>query len=148
MPTVYQLLVKSPRKRKPSYTTSPALKFSPFRKGVCLKVTTTKPKKPNSAIRKIAKVFLHATKKAVIAYIPGRGHNLQEHSNVMIRGGRVKDLPGVRYHIIRGQLDFDYKEKHLRLKRRSRFSIPMDEKRQERNNAKLLLKKVKNRTPK
>ena len=82
-----------------------ALKFgSPFKRGVCLKVTTTTPKKPNSALRKIARVRL-TNGMEVTAYIPGVGHNLQEHSVVMIRGGRVKDLPGVRYHIVRGKLD-------------------------------------------
>ena len=116
MPTIHQLIkrgrVKTPRKSK-----APALDFyfnylknrpvsssSPFKRGVCLKVFTTTPKKPNSALRKVARVRL-TNGMEVTAYIPGEGHNLQEHSVVMIRGGRVKDLPGVRYHIVRGVLD-------------------------------------------
>lgn len=118
MPTINQLIRKgrAPLKAK---SKSPALQFrmnllknkevplpagAPFMRGVCLKVYTTTPKKPNSALRKVAKVKL-TNGMEVIAYIPGIGHNLQEHSVVMIRGGRVKDLPGVRYHIIRGKLD-------------------------------------------
>ncbi|HEX9892879.1 MAG TPA: 30S ribosomal protein S12 [Gemmatimonadales bacterium] len=103
MPTINQL-VRHGRK-KPTYKgKSPALKANPFRRGVCTRVYTTTPKKPNSALRKVAKVRLvHGYE--IIAYIPGEGHNLQEHSIVLIRGGRVKDLPGVRYHIVRGTLD-------------------------------------------
>jgi len=82
----------------------PADYFSPFKRGICLKVFTVTPKKPNSALRKVARVKLSSGKE-VTAYIPGEGHNLQEHSIVMIRGGRVKDLPGVRYHVVRGHLD-------------------------------------------
>ena len=117
MPTIHQL-VKKPRRRKTSKTKSPALQYyfnviknrpvfssSPFKRGVCVKVFTTTPKKPNSALRKVARVRL-TNGKEVTAYIPGVGHNLQEHSVVVIRGGRVKDLPGVRYHIVRGILDF------------------------------------------
>ena len=92
---------RSPRVYK---TKSPALEKCPQKRGVCVKVYTTTPKKPNSALRKVAKVRL-TNKIEVIAYIPGEGHNLQEHSIVLIRGGRVKDLPGVRYHIVRGSLD-------------------------------------------
>ena len=116
MPTFRQLL-KNPRKTSRAKTKSPALAFgfntnknrpvdypSPFKRGVCIKVTTTTPKKPNSALRKIARVRL-TNGQEVTAYIPGIGHNLQEHSVVMIRGGRVKDLPGIRYHIVRGILD-------------------------------------------
>lgn len=117
MPTIHQL-IKKPRKSKKSKTKSPALQYyfnsiknrpvfsaSPFKRGVCVKVFTTTPKKPNSALRKVARVRL-TNGKEVAAYIPGEGHNLQEHSVVVIRGGRVKDLPGVRYHIVRGVLDF------------------------------------------
>lgn len=100
-----QQLIKSNRKKKPRTTKAPALRRNPQKKGVCLKVYTRTPKKPNSAIRKIAKVRL-ANKINIIAYIPGEGHNLQEHSVVLVRGGRVKDLPGVRYHLIRGKYDF------------------------------------------
>ena len=116
MPTIRQLIKKG-RKPKVSKTKSPALlryfntilnkpvrTASPFKRGVCLKVFTTTPKKPNSALRKVARVRL-TNGMEVTAYIPGEGHNLQEHSVVMIRGGRVKDLPGVRYHIVRGVLD-------------------------------------------
>ncbi|MBI4994140.1 30S ribosomal protein S12 [Candidatus Peregrinibacteria bacterium] len=116
MPTINQL-VRRPRRTPKKKSKSPVLQYgwnslknrnfplsSPVKRGVCIKVTTMTPKKPNSALRKIAKVRL-TNGMEVIAYIPGEGHNLQEHSVVMIRGGRVKDLPGVRYHIIRGVLD-------------------------------------------
>ena len=103
MPTIQQLVRKG-RQDKVTKTNTPALKGSPQRRGVCTRVYTTTPKKPNSALRKVAKVRL-TNGFEVIGYIPGEGHNLQEHSVVMIRGGRVKDLPGVRYHILRGVLD-------------------------------------------
>ena len=103
MPTINQLVRKG-RRPKPSKTASPALKSCPQKRGVCTRVYTTTPKKPNSALRKVARVRL-TNGIEVTAYVPGEGHNLQEHSIVLIRGGRVKDLPGVRYHIIRGALD-------------------------------------------
>jgi small subunit ribosomal protein S12 len=116
MPTIHQL-IKKKRKKIKKRTKMPALSFgfnslknrpkeysSPFKRGVCLKVFTTTPKKPNSALRKVARVRL-SNGMEVTAYIPGEGHNLQEHSVVLIRGGRVKDLPGVRYHVVRGHLD-------------------------------------------
>lgn len=103
MPTVGQLIRRG-RKRQVRKVTTPALGGSPQKRGVCTRVYTTTPKKPNSALRKVAKVRL-SNGMEVTAYIPGIGHNLQEHSIVLIRGGRVKDLPGVRYHIIRGTLD-------------------------------------------
>ena len=103
MATVNQL-VRKPRKRKISKTDVPALKGSPQRRGVCTRGYTTTPKKPNSALRKVCKVRLTSGFE-VISYIGGEGHNLQEHSVVLIRGGRVKDLPGVRYHTVRGTLD-------------------------------------------
>ena len=103
MPTISQL-IKKPRLRPKYRNKVPALERSPQKKGVCLKVYTTTPKKPNSALRKVARVRLTSGFE-VTAYIPGIGHNLQEHSVVLLRGGRVKDLPGVRYHIIRGTLD-------------------------------------------
>jgi len=103
MPTIQQLVRKG-RSKLMDKSKSPALASSPQRRGVCTRVYTTTPKKPNSAMRKVARVRL-TNKYEVTAYIPGEGHNLQEHSIVMIRGGRVKDLPGVRYHIIRGTLD-------------------------------------------
>lgn len=103
MPTINQLLRLGRTKQKKK-TKSPALKGCPQRRGVCIQVRTMTPKKPNSALRKIARVRL-TTGFEVTSYIPGEGHNLQEHSIVLIRGGRVKDLPGVRYHIVRGTLD-------------------------------------------
>lgn len=103
MPTITQLIRKG-REKVYSKTKSPALDKCPQRRGVCTRVYTTTPKKPNSALRKVARVRL-TNGMEVTAYIPGEGHNLQEHSIVLIRGGRVKDLPGVRYHIIRGTLD-------------------------------------------
>ncbi|TVR30127.1 MAG: 30S ribosomal protein S12 [Balneolaceae bacterium] len=103
MPTINQLIRKG-RKSKTSKTTAPALQNCPQKRGVCTRVYTTTPKKPNSALRKVARVRL-TNGLEVTAYIPGEGHNLQEHSIVLIRGGRVKDLPGVRYHIVRGTLD-------------------------------------------
>lgn len=103
MPTIPQL-IRSARKNISKKTKSPALKSCPQKRGVCTKVYTITPKKPNSALRKVARVKL-TSKFEVTAYIPGIGHNLQEHSVVLIRGGRVKDLPGVRYHIVRGTLD-------------------------------------------
>lgn len=104
MPTINQLCNKI-RKTKKSLTRSPALEKAPQRKGICLKVFTKTPKKPNSAIRKVARLRL-STKKRVTAYIPGEGHTLQEYSAVLMRGGRVKDLPGVKYHLVRGKYDF------------------------------------------
>ena len=103
MPTVSQL-IRFGRRALRKKTKAPALKASPQRRGVCVQVRTMTPKKPNSALRKIARVRL-TTRIEVTAYIPGEGHNLQEHSIVLVRGGRVKDLPGVRYHIVRGTLD-------------------------------------------
>ncbi len=116
MPTISQL-IKHPRKKQTKKSKSPAMAYSfntlknkpiyypsPFKRGICLKVTTVTPKKPNSALRKVARVRL-TNGMEVTAYIPGIGHNLQEHSIVLVRGGRVKDLPGVRYHIVRGVLD-------------------------------------------
>lgn len=103
MPTINQLVRKG-RKKSKRKTNTPALKGNPQKRGVCTRVYTTTPKKPNSALRKVAKVRL-TNGMEVIAYIPGEGHNLQEHSIVLIEGGRVKDLPGVKYHIIRGTLD-------------------------------------------
>ena len=117
MPTINQLLRK--RRRRPSVRDKvPALEKSPQKRGVCVKVYTTTPKKPNSALRKVARVRL-SNGHEVTSYIPGEGHNLQEHSVVLIRGGRVKDLPGVRYHIIRGTLDTQGVED--RRQRRSKY---------------------------
>ncbi|MBP6952541.1 MAG: 30S ribosomal protein S12 [Alphaproteobacteria bacterium] len=103
MPTINQL-IRKPRQDKEVRNTVPALQGNPQKRGVCTRVMTTTPKKPNSALRKVARVRL-TNGYEVTGYIPGEGHNLQEHSVVLIRGGRVRDLPGVRYHIIRGTLD-------------------------------------------
>lgn len=104
MPTINQLC-KNIRKPKKNLNSSPALERSPQKKGVCIKVFTRTPKKPNSALRKVVRLRL-STKKRTTAYIPGEGHTLQEYSSVLMRGGRVKDLPGVKYHLIRGKYDF------------------------------------------
>lgn len=117
MPTINQL-VRNSREKVSKRNKVPALKSCPQKRGVCLRVYTTTPKKPNSALRKVARVKL-TNGQEVTAYIPGEGHNLQEHSVVLIRGGRVKDLPGVRYHIIRGTLDTQGLEK--RRQRRSKY---------------------------
>ena len=119
MPTINQL-VRSPRTIAKGKSKSPALSANPFRRGVCVQVMTRTPKKPNSAIRKVAKVRL-TNGNEVIAYIPDEGHSLQEHSVVLVRGGRVKDLPGVRYHIVRGTLACPIVEKRLR--RRFKFGV-------------------------
>jgi small subunit ribosomal protein S12 len=103
MPTIQQLVRKG-RKKQITKTTAPALRRCPQKRGVCVRVYTSTPKKPNSALRKVARVRL-TNGMEVTSYIPGEGHNLQEHSMVLIRGGRVKDLPGVRYHVVRGTLD-------------------------------------------
>ena len=103
MPTINQL-VRKPRRQKRTFSKSPVLEKNCFKQGVCLIVRTMTPKKPNSALRKIARVRLSSGRETT-AYIPGEGHNLQEHSIVLVRGGRVRDLPGVRYHIVRGTLD-------------------------------------------
>ncbi|MBI4723331.1 MAG: 30S ribosomal protein S12 [Candidatus Stahlbacteria bacterium] len=117
MPTINQL-VRKPRRKQSNKSKVPALMGNPYKRGVCTKVYTTTPKKPNSALRKVAKVRL-ITGQEVIAYIPGEGHSLQEHSIVLVEGGRVKDLPGVRYHIVRGVLDASGVE--TRKKSRSRY---------------------------
>ncbi len=119
MPTINQL-VRKPRRMVTAKTKAPALKECPFRRGVCVQVMTRTPKKPNSAIRKVAKVRLTSGYE-VIAYIPDEGHSLQEHSVVLVRGGRVKDLPGVRYHIVRGTLDCMGVEKRRRS--RSKYGV-------------------------
>ena len=103
MPTINQL-VRKPRRQKRTFSKSPVLEKNCFKQGVCLIVRTMTPKKPNSALRKIARVRLSNGRETTV-YIPGEGHNLQEHSIVLVRGGRVRDLPGVRYHIVRGVLD-------------------------------------------
>jgi len=119
MPTINQLVRKGRVKVK-AKTASPALENCPFKRGVCLQVYTRTPKKPNSAMRKVAKVRL-TNGFEVIAYIPDEGHTLQEHSIVLIRGGRVKDLPGVRYHVVRGALDATGVEKRRRS--RSKYGV-------------------------
>jgi small subunit ribosomal protein S12 len=117
----FNQLTRGIRKRKLFRTKVPAFLGSPQKRGVCVRVNNIKPKKPNSAQRKIAKIKL-CNKKFIIAYIPGIGHNLQQHSSVIVRGGRVPDLPGVRYHIVRGKLDFIQIEKFNRRNRRSKYA--------------------------
>ncbi|MFT4586356.1 MAG: small subunit ribosomal protein S12 [Limisphaerales bacterium] len=131
MPTINQLVRKG-RKKIRAKSTAPALDGSPFRRGVCLQVMTRTPKKPNSAMRKVCKVRL-TNSQEVIAYIPDEGHNLQEHSIVLVRGGRVKDLPGVRYHVVRGALDASGVEK--RRVSRSKYGVkrPKDAKKNTKN---------------
>jgi small subunit ribosomal protein S12 len=124
MPTINQL-VKNPRRTVRAKSKAPALKDNPFRRGVCVQVMTRTPKKPNSAIRKVAKVRL-TTGIEIIAYIPDEGHSLQEHSIVLVRGGRVKDLPGVRYHIVRGTLDCGGVEKRRRSRSKYGVKRPRD----------------------
>jgi small subunit ribosomal protein S12 len=124
--TYNQLCASSKKKgayrlKKSHKCKSPRLERCPQRRGTCVKVYTVKPKKPNSAIRKIAKLRL-STKRFIIAYIPGQGHSLQQFSTVLVRGGRVPDLPGVRYHIVRGKYDFTSSENFDRRSRRSKFS--------------------------
>lgn len=126
MPTINQLVRKG-RKDPVEKSKAPALDSNPFRRGVCVQVTTRTPKKPNSAIRKVAKVRL-TNGIEVIAYIPDEGHNLQEHSVVLVRGGRVKDLPGVRYHIVRGALDTMGVEKRRRSRSKYGVKKPKDKK--------------------
>jgi len=123
MPTIQQL-IRQRREQKRKKSKSPALTNCPQRRGVCLQVKTMTPKKPNSALRKIARVRL-SNKMEVTSYIPGEGHNLQEHSIVLVRGGRVKDLPGVRYHIVRGTLDTAGVAK--RKKSRSKYGAKREE---------------------
>ena len=124
MPTVNQL-VRGGRKPRTSKSKSPALDSNPQRRGVCIKVMTMTPKKPNSALRKVTRVRL-SNKNEVKVYIPGIGHNLQEHSVVLVRGGRVKDLPGVRYHVVRGTLDTGGTAK--RKQARSKYGAKRDKK--------------------
>ena len=119
MPTLNQL-IRGAREPQSVRDKSPALKQSPQKRGVCLSVFTTKPKKPNSALRKVARVRL-TNGYEVTAYIPGEGHTLQEHSSVLVRGGRVKDLPGVRYHIVRGA--YDLKGVKIRKRSRSKYGV-------------------------
>ena len=120
MPTLNQISRKG-RFRKPKIL-RPAISGSPFKKGVCFKVVTTSPKKPNSAVRKIARVIL-STSKLVTASIPGQGHNLQKHSSVLVRGGRSRDIPGVKYKLVKGKYDFDSSESFERKKARSKYGL-------------------------
>jgi small subunit ribosomal protein S12 len=118
MPTINQL-IRKPRKKKKKLIKTLDLQQNPFKKGTCLKVYIKKPKKPNSALRKVARVKL-SNKKEVTAYIPGEGHNLQEYSVVLVRGGRVQDVPGVKYHLVRGIYDFE--RLLLRKNKRSKYA--------------------------
>lgn len=121
MPTINQIVVNRKRKKKKNKT--PSLKGCPQKRGICVKIYNRTPKKPNSALRKVAKIRL-ATKKRIEAYIPGEGHNLQEFSVVLMRGGRVKDLPGVKYHLIRGK--YDLKGVKNRKQARSKYGVKLD----------------------
>lgn len=123
MITLHQIF-KKPRFRKKKKTLSTFLNNNPQKKGLCVRVYTTKPKKPHSAIRKIAKVFLPKLKRYVLAYIPGQGHNLGAHSVVLIRGGRVRDIPGMHAKIIRNKYDFVAPEPFVRRRRRSKYGYP------------------------
>jgi small subunit ribosomal protein S12 len=121
MPTLSQLL-KNPRQRPKNRTKTPALQSCPQKKGTCFKVFTRTPKKPNSGVRKVARIRL-TNRKRITGYIPGIGHSLMEHSIVLVRGGRVKDLPGVKYHLIRGKYDFDNKTLLFRIHARSKYGV-------------------------
>ena len=122
MPTLNQLC-KNVRKLKTKIIRSPALEKSPQKKGLCLKIFNKTPKKPNSALRKVARISLISTKRIVVAYIPGEGHTLKEYSKVLMRGGRVKDLPGVKYHLIRGVYDLTMVVR--RRNGRSKYGVPL-----------------------
>ena len=119
---------KGCRKNKFHYNSSKLLMSCPQKKGICLQIREMKPKKPNSAKRKIVKLKL-STLRQILAYIPGQGHNLHEHSRVLVRGGKVPDLPGIHYKLIRGKYDFSWVETFERFNRRSKFSIPLNESR-------------------
>jgi small subunit ribosomal protein S12 len=121
MSTINQL-VKKPRVAKKHSSMIKALEGAPYKRGICLKVLTTKPKKPNSAIRKIAKVLL-SNKRRITAAIPGQGHSLQEHASVIVRSGRANDLPGVRFKLVRGRLDFSMYEIFGRKQKRSKYGV-------------------------
>jgi small subunit ribosomal protein S12 len=123
MPTYHQLK-KSPRRRIRKKSRTLWLKRCPQKKGVCVRVYTTSPKKPNSAVRKVAKVRLTSINRNILAYIPGFGHNLSQHSVVLVRGGRVRDVPGMHYKLIRGIYDFEATEEKERKRRRSKFGLP------------------------
>jgi len=122
MPTLMQL-VRGVRTGKRTVKKGRHLRGSPQKKAVCIKVYVMKPKKPNSAIRKVAKVRLLSLKKNILVYIPGQGHNLQQYSTVLVRGGRVKDLPGVHYHLVKGKYDFSSAETVNRQNGRSKYGI-------------------------
>jgi small subunit ribosomal protein S12 len=126
MPTYHQVLF-NPRKKKIHTNNVKALKGCPQKKGVCVKLRIVKPKKPNSAQRKVAKLRL-STRRMIIAYIPGQGHNLQEYSSVLVSGGRAPDLPGVRYTLVKGKYDFSWKESFERRKKLSKYGYPTKKK--------------------
>lgn len=126
MPTLNQLCNYA-RKCKKKKNRSPALEKSPQKKGLCVKIFNKSPKKPNSALRKVARITLTSTKRIVVAYIPGEGHNLKEYSKVLMRGGRVKDLPGVKYHLIRGVKKLDFLGLKNRKQSRSKYGTKKQE---------------------
>jgi len=126
LPTINQLCRKSRSRRSFRLFHLLALEGCPQKKGICVRIRTTKPKKPNSAIRKIVRIKL-SNNKMITAYIPGQGYSLQKYSVVLVRGGRVKDVPGIRYKLIRGKFDFSIQESFLRVRRRSKYGISKDE---------------------
>jgi small subunit ribosomal protein S12 len=126
LPTIMQLVKKNRTRRSARLYHLLALEGCPQKKGICLKIRTTKPKKPNSAIRKIVRVRL-SNNKQITAYIPGQGYSIQKFSVVLVRGGRVKDIPGIKYKLIRGKFDFGISESFLRVKRRSKYGITKEE---------------------
>jgi small subunit ribosomal protein S12 len=127
VPTINQLCKKSRNRRSLRLYHLLALEGCPQKKGFCVRIRTTKPKKPNSAIRKIARIKLTSNSKMITAYIPGQGHSLQKYSVVLVRGGRVKDLPGIKYKIIRGKFDLGIVESFLRVNNRSKYGIDKEE---------------------
>lgn len=129
MGRVYQAVRRGKRNQKYRRSSVPAFKGDhPFKSGIVVKIRIMKPKKPNSANRKITKVRLRQTKKQINCYIPGQGHNLNQHNEVLVRGGRVKDLPGIRYHLVKGMKDFSYTERITRTHRLSKYGVPTKQK--------------------
>lgn len=126
LPTIFQLIKKNRTRRSARLYHLLALEGCPQKKGICVKIRTTKPKKPNSAIRKIVRVKL-SNNKSITAYIPGQGFSIQKYSVVLVRGGRVKDVPGIKYKLIRGKFDFGISESIVRVRRRSKYGITRDE---------------------
>lgn len=140
MPTFNQLIKKKRINKKKRMYKLLGLEGNPFKRGTCVNIRGVKPKKPNSAIRKIARVIL-VNNKEVTAYIPGQGHALKNFGNVMVRGGRVKDVPGIRYKLVRGKLDFKITESFPRVNKRSKYGVPKEEGERRKNLIKELMQK-------